>query len=142
MVSPAVEGLLADGASEETLIISKKKLEELLSRLQRHIEEQDREIARLRHLLELQEGRRSPLPSWVNPNVKKEGGESSHKRGAKKGHEAHHRLPPEKVDETREAESDACPDCGGPYREGLHYSLTISLVEPWKSSDSQKKQLA
>lgn len=114
MVSPAVEGLLADGASEETLIISKKKLEELLARLQHRIEEQDKEIERLRHLLELQEGRRSPPPPWVKPNVKKEGEESSHKRGAKNGHEAHHRPPPEQIDETREAELNAYPDCGGP----------------------------
>ena len=61
MVSPAVEGLLADGAFEDSLVISKKKLEDLLARLQRRIEEQNKEIEGLHQLLELQEGRRSPI---------------------------------------------------------------------------------
>jgi transposase len=131
MVSPAVEGLLADGASEDSLVISKKKLEDLLARLQRRIEEQNKEIERLHQLLELQEGRRSPPPLWVKPNVKKEGGESSHKRGAKKGHEAHHRPPPEKIHETKEVELDACPDCGGPLEGPFQWSEhTVESIIP------------
>ena len=109
-----IEGLLVEEDSEETLAVSKKKLDEHLARSEKRIQELVAEVERLRQLLELQEARRSPLPTWVKPNVKREGTESSHKRGAKMGHEAHHRPPPEKIDETRKAELDACPDCGGP----------------------------
>lgn len=113
MVAPAIEALSPDEDSEETLVVSKKKLEELVRRLERHLEELTKENERLRQMLELQEGRRSPLPSWVKPNTKKGPEGTPGKRGAKPGHEAHHRPPPEKVHETREAGLDACPDCGG-----------------------------
>lgn len=73
MVAPAIEGLLADPVTEETLTVSKKKLEEFVTRVEKRLEELSKENERLRQLLELQETRRNPPPLWVKPNVKKGG---------------------------------------------------------------------
>ena len=72
-MAPAIEALSPDEDSEETLVVSKKKLEELVRRLERHLEELTKENERLRQMLELQEGRRSPQPSTTTsraPTVK------------------------------------------------------------------------
>lgn len=61
---------------------------------------------------ELVEGRKLPPPDWVKPNVERSPEEDPKKRGAKEGHEAHHRPPPESIHETREASLPACPRCG------------------------------
>ncbi|MGI0053742.1 MAG: hypothetical protein ACRECR_05765 [Thermoplasmata archaeon] len=53
-------------------------------RTRRELEALKAEVGELR-------GRRSPPPSWAQPNTPKDPGSSDHKPGARKGHEAHHR---------------------------------------------------
>lgn len=106
MVPPALEGLLPDDISEETVTVSKKKLEALLKELR----DLTQQVELLRQAQLAGASRLPPPPAWVKANVPRD--EAPKKRGAKEGHEAHHRPPPSRIDEEQEVELPSCPKCG------------------------------
>jgi hypothetical protein len=57
-------------------------------------------------------GRPPPPPDWVKPNVTERPEGESKKRGAREGHEAHHRSPPSIIHDTQEIRLAACARCG------------------------------
>ena len=69
-MAPAIEALSPDEDSEETLVVSKKKLEELVARLERHLEvlSKENEPAALLGQAQHEEGSRR--------NSRKTGGEA------------------------------------------------------------------
>jgi hypothetical protein len=69
-------------------------------------------VARLEERVELLEGRSPPPPDWVKANVPVPPVEERKKRGAREGHEAHHRSPPPRIDEEKEVCLTDCPSCG------------------------------
>ena len=73
-----------------------------------------------RRIAEL-EGRSPPPPDWVKPNVPERSEEERKKRGAVEGHEAHHRPPPSRIDETQDVRLEQCPQCS----EGLGEPFAI-----------------
>ncbi len=78
-------------------------------------------VAALDEKIQLLEGRLPSPPDWVKVNVPGRPEEERKKRGAVEGHEAHHRPPPARIDETREVRLEQCPRCG----EGLGEPFAI-----------------
>ncbi len=85
------------------------------------------EVLRLSERIRQLEGRSPPPPDWALPNVPERPEEERKKRGAKEGHEAHHRPEPLRIDSTEDVRLEACPKCG----EGLGEPFAIEerLVE-------------
>jgi hypothetical protein len=79
------------------------------------------EVELLHRRLDELEGRAPPPPDWVTPNVPERSEEERKKRGAKEGHEAHHRPSPTRIDATEEVHLEQCPRCG----EGLGAPFAI-----------------
>jgi hypothetical protein len=84
-------------------------------------------VARLEEQVRLLEGREPPPPDWVRANIPELPEAERQKRGAKEGHEAHHRPAPLRIDATEEVRLEACPKCG----EGLGEPFAVEerLVE-------------
>lgn len=71
-----------------------------------------RRIVQLERRLSELERRSPPPPSWVKPSVSKLDDVPPLKRGAREGHEAHHRAPPPRIDDVQDVELTTCPHCG------------------------------
>ena len=82
--------------------------------LRQQIVQLERRVAQL-------EQRATPPPEWAKPNVPERSEEERKKRGAVEGHEAHHRPPPSRIDETQDVPLEQCPRCG----EGLGEPFAI-----------------
>jgi hypothetical protein len=85
------------------------------------------EVLRLSERIRLLEGRSPPPPDWALPNVPERPESEKKRRGAKEGHEAHHRPAPLRIDATEDVELQRCPRCG----ESLGEPFTVEerLVE-------------
>ena len=86
-----------------------------------------RRVAELEAKLAAQDGRAPPPPSWVKANVEMPPEGQRKKRGAKFGHEPHHRPPPPLVHETVDVTTPECPDCGDDL--GAPFAFDDHLVE-------------
>jgi hypothetical protein len=74
----------------------------LLRRLMESLEEKVRVL----------ESRVTPAPEWAKANVPERIEDERGKRGAKDGHEAHHRPAPLRIDAIEDARLEECPRCG------------------------------
>jgi transposase len=73
------------------------------------------------------EGRTPPPPDWVKPNVPESPEGERKNRGAREGHEAHHRPPPSVIHDTQEIRLASCPQCGDEL--GVPFEVDERLVE-------------
>jgi transposase len=85
------------------------------------------EVRRLQTLLAQLEARHPPPPDWVKPNVPERPGGEPKKRGAREGHEAHHRPPPSVIHDTQEIRLASCPKCGEEL--GVPFEVDERIVE-------------
>ncbi|MDG6912769.1 MAG: transposase [Nitrososphaerota archaeon] len=104
--------------SEETLLVSVKKLLATMAHLEKEISElrkRNEELVAQNTLLreasrDQQGGPRLP-PAFVKPNTKKDTDRPAGKPGARKGHVAHHRPPPSEEVERKEEGDLTLPQC-------------------------------
>lgn len=90
-------------------------------------EERRLQLRALQQRLAELENRTPPPPDWVKPNVLGRSDEERRKRGAREGHEAHHRPAPLRIDATEEIELERCPQCAE--RLGEPFAADERLVE-------------
>ncbi len=90
-------------------------------------ERRERQIRALQAELAQLQARVPPPPDWVKPNVPEPSVEERKKRGAREGHEAHHRPAPLRIDATEEVDLAECPGCGDPL--GEPFAVDERLVE-------------
>lgn len=122
----------ADLLNENDLLKKENlRLNGIIEKLQKTVQELTAEVKRFNNELRKYVNENTPS-SAVAPFNKDTPHHHNKTPGREKGHEGSGRKLPDNVDETKEAETDKCPDCNGEITDTGCHDRTIEVVVPAK----------